>query len=169
MFIKLKNFSKFGNESGSVQISSAFISLFVVILLVSFGETVTTCYQWLSLQHAAYEGLRTSVVTEDDSSTLTNETGNEADSNVRRIASETFSGDGDTSKKTMVYGSALISGVSVSAQDPHTDDHWLAIDTSKTLFLNRLASFLTIATGNGTDSHKTYQIKVKARGSIESY
>jgi hypothetical protein len=57
-----KETSLLNNERGTILLSNALVSGLMVAVLVLFGETVATCYQYLSLQHSLNEGLRAGIV-----------------------------------------------------------------------------------------------------------
>lgn len=57
-----KETSLLNNERGTIMLSNALVSGLMVAVLVLFGETVATCYQYLSLQHSLNEGLRAGIV-----------------------------------------------------------------------------------------------------------
>jgi Flp pilus assembly protein TadG len=144
------------NEHGAVMISNAIVSSLMVVMLVLFGETVTTCYQYISLQHALNEGLRAGILPNPVSETTDLYRKDVAQKMVYQTANNLAASNNNTNntgikrKAAFVFGRILRPTVTFnSSGSPAPDDNkWISIQIQKQLDYSSVLSLISGSSGS---------------------
>jgi hypothetical protein len=161
------------NESGAVMISNAIVSSLMVVILVLFGETVTTCYQYISLQHALNEGLRVGILPKpaNDLRTLEAYRKVKAEEKVYNVATNlkvnnnNISNTGFQRKSSFVSGQVLVPTVIVQAYNPLTPERnkWVEVRIRKRLDFSKVLSLIS-----GSSANRSFNFDFRARAKIKT-
>jgi Flp pilus assembly pilin Flp len=141
------------NENGATMISNAIVAGLLVVLLALFGETVATCYQYLSLQHSMNEGLRAGIIQSSDPKKTVTEQEDFMRGNARArlgtVASQLNVNNTNNSKSSFVSTTSgdvsTSSGVSI---DEVSKTKWLKINVKKSLLLSRVLDLISPSSGD---------------------
>jgi hypothetical protein len=174
-----KSFSFLNNESGTIMLSNAIVSGLMVAVLVLFGESVATCYQYLSLQHSLNEGLRAGIIRATDPFDPTREIkGAEqqlarkvtAKGKVLKIAENLNVRNKSAKKSAFVSGSSLDAGNNVEVLVDNTEDEdpttaantkWIRITISKRLDFSKVLSLISKDSAVGRNFNFNFSGKAK--------
>lgn len=139
------------NERGVTMISNAVVSGLFIVIITLFGETVATCYQFISLQHAANLGVRAGIV-----NTINPEIG-QCQSQIDCGKSKT-----DLIAKQLHVNytgqkSAFVSSTNYQSEVT-SDGKWISVQITKRLDFSKVLNLIGGDTGRGFD----FSIQTKA-------
>lgn len=152
------------NEKGSIAVSSSILSFLVIALIIGFGETVATCYQMVSLQHAVNEGWRAGLVGDEANEELGRGDQNTAAIGVTsNVATSMISGGSNN----FVSGSNPQTGedsLALEVKIPEENSSWLVVTAKKQLTFGVLGNLVFGLGQNG----KSFSLELSRGGKIQS-
>jgi hypothetical protein len=144
-----KNFNSIlNNERGVVLVSNAMVSGLFIAVLVMFGETVSAGYQYLTLQHAMNEGLRTGAQISRTAVLTRNKIDNVARSlGVNNGISNNCAVDSAPLRRSQYVTGDKICFEFKNETDA-TDNKWVKINLTKKLTFSKVLSLIGASSSN---------------------